>query len=75
MPDLTPRKHGDSCELVVELARTELSLREISTLRVGSTVRLPRAAREPLPVELDGCLVGSARVVERDGRLGVRLES
>ncbi|MBU0572887.1 MAG: flagellar motor switch protein FliN [Candidatus Margulisiibacteriota bacterium] len=60
-------------EVVAELGRTKLSLREILDLQEGSIIELDRLAGEPLDIKVGGQLVAQGEVVAIDDSYGIRI--
>ena len=60
-------------EVVVELGRTELQIKDILNLAQGSVVELDRMAGEPINILVNGKLVARGEVVVIDENFGVRI--
>ena len=60
-------------QAVVELGRTNLTLREVLELSEGSIIELDRLAGEPLDVKVGGQLVAQGEVVAVDDYYGLRI--
>jgi flagellar motor switch protein FliN len=60
-------------ELVVELGRTRLTVRELSELQKDDVVELDRVAGQPLDILAGGQLFGRGEVVLQDDRVGLRI--
>ena len=60
-------------EVVVELGRTDLQIKEILNLSSGSVVELNRMAGEPINIQVNGKLVARGEVVVIDENFGVKI--
>jgi len=60
-------------QAVVELGRTQLTLREVLELSEGSIIELDRLAGEPLDLKVGGQLVAQGEVVAVDDYYGLRI--
>ena len=60
-------------ELVVELGRTQLTVRELSELKTDDIVSLDRLAGHPLDILVGGQLFGRGEVVVADDRVALRV--
>ena len=60
-------------ELVVELGRTNLTVRELSELQADDVIRLDCLAGQPLDIMAGGQLFGHGEVVVQDDRIGIRI--
>jgi len=60
-------------ELVVELGRTKLTVRELSELKSDDIVPLDRLAGQPLDILVGGQLFGRGEVVVADDRVALRV--
>ena len=60
-------------ELVVELGRTELTVRELSELDTDDVIALDRLAGQPLDILVGGRLFGRGEVVVADDRVALRV--
>lgn len=60
-------------EVVVELGRTDLQIKEILSLAPGSVVELNRMAGEPINIMVNGKLVARGEVVVIDENFGVKI--
>jgi flagellar motor switch protein FliN/FliY len=60
-------------ELVIELGRTTLSVKDLSELKMDDVVQLDRAAGQPLDIRAGGRLVGRGEVVVTDDRVSLRV--
>ncbi|MDQ4213209.1 FliM/FliN family flagellar motor switch protein [Microbacterium sp. ASV81] len=65
---------GVEMELVVEIGRTRMPVREVLGLEPGRVVELDRAAGSPADIRLNGRLIGHGTVVVADGDFAVRVE-
>lgn len=65
---------GVEMELVVEIGRTRLPVRDVLSLEPGHVVELDRAAGSPADITLNGRLIGHGTVVVADGDFAVRVE-
>lgn len=64
---------GIPVELVIELGRTTLSVRDLSELKKDDVVKLDRGAGQPLDIRAGGRLVGRGEVVIQDNRVALRV--
>jgi flagellar motor switch protein FliN/FliY len=60
-------------ELVVELGRTRLTVRELSELTSDDVVSLDRLAGQPLDILVGGQVFGRGEVVVDDDRVALRI--
>ncbi len=60
-------------ELVVELGRTRLTVRELSELQEDDVVKLDSLAGQALEIMVGGQLFGRGEVVLQDERVGLRI--
>jgi len=60
-------------DVIVEIGRARISLRELLQLGVGSVVELGKAGGEPLDVLVNGKAIGRGEAVMVNDRFGVRL--
>ena len=60
-------------ELVAELGRTTLAVREILRLQPDSLITLPRSAGESLDLCIGGACVGRGEIVVADDSLALRI--
>jgi flagellar motor switch protein FliN/FliY len=65
---------GVEMELVVEIGRTRMPVRDVLTLEPGRVVELDRAAGSPADIRLNGRLIGHGTVVVADGDFAIRVE-
>ncbi|MFE7843693.1 FliM/FliN family flagellar motor switch protein [Microbacterium sp. NPDC057407] len=61
-------------DLVVEIGRTRMPVRDVLSLEPGRVVELDRAAGSPADIKLNGRLIGHGTVVVADGDFAVRVE-
>ncbi|OZD55353.1 hypothetical protein CH252_05575 [Rhodococcus sp. 06-1477-1B] len=73
-PARLSRIAGVEMELVVEIGRTRLPVRDVLGLEPGHVVELDRAAGSPSDITLNGRLIGHGTVVVADGDFAVRVE-
>lgn len=73
-PARLSRIAGVEMELVVEIGRTRLPVRDVLGLEPGHVVELDRAAGSPADITLNGRLIGHGTVVVADGDFAVRVE-
>lgn len=73
-PARLSRIAGVEMELVVEIGRTRLPVRDLLSLEPGHVVELDRAAGSPADITLNGRLIGHGTVVVADGDFAVRVE-
>lgn len=59
--------------LVVELGRLQLTLRDLAGLRRGQVLELGRGADEPVSLVLEGRPIGTGRLVNVEGEIGVQI--
>ena len=62
-------------EVVVELGRTDLQIKDILSLAPGSVVELNRMSGEPIDVLVNGKLVARGEVVVIDESFGIKIIS
>src|SRR4051794_22074926 len=67
------RLHDVPVELVVEIGRTKMTIRETLALGPGSIVTLDRTAGEPVDLLVNGKPVARGEVVVIDGEFGLRV--
>lgn len=60
-------------EMVVELGKTEMQVRDVVELAPGSVIELERSTGEPINVLVNGKLVARGEVVVVDESFGVRI--
>jgi flagellar motor switch protein FliN len=60
-------------QVTVELGRTEMTLREILSMRLGTVIELNRLAGEPVDILINGKLIARGEVVVIDDMFGVRV--
>ena len=65
--------HDIPIDLVVELGRATLSVREISQLEKDDVVELSRLVNEPLDILAGGQVFARGEVVVVDDRVGLRI--
>jgi len=65
---------GVEMDLVVEIGRTRLPVRDVLALKPGQVVELDRAAGSPADIKLNGRLIGHGTVVVADGDFAVRVD-
>ncbi|WP_217184111.1 FliM/FliN family flagellar motor switch protein [Streptomyces sp. AC495_CC817] len=73
-PQRLSRIAGVEMELVVEIGRTRMPVRDVLTLEPGRVVDLDRAAGSPADIRLNGRLIGHGTVVVADGDFAIRVE-
>lgn len=73
-PTRLSRIAGVEMELVVEIGRTRMAVRDVLNLEPGRVVELDRAAGSPADITLNGRLIGHGTVVVADGDFAVRVE-
>ncbi|MBI5507932.1 MAG: FliM/FliN family flagellar motor switch protein [Deltaproteobacteria bacterium] len=59
--------------VVVELGRIRLNAAQVTRLRTGQIIRLPRGPNDPVDLVVNGKLFARGELIEVDGELGVRL--
>jgi len=59
--------------VVVELARTQMQLREVMELQEGSVIELDRLAGDPVDVYINDHLFAKGEVIVVDDNFGVRI--
>ena len=59
--------------LTIELGGTQLPMREVLQLNVGSVVQLDKAADAPVELSINGKLIARGEVVVIDNRFGVKI--
>ena len=65
--------HDIPIDLVVELGRTTLSVRELSRLEADDVIELNRLVNEPLEIRAGGQAFARGEVVVVDDRVGLRI--
>jgi len=60
-------------EVIAELGRTKLNLREVLELAEGSIIELERLAGEPLDLRAGGQVIAQGEVVAIDDNYGIRI--
>lgn len=65
---------GVEMDLVVEIGRTRMPVRDVLSLEPGRVVELDRAAGSPADIMLNGRLIGHGTVVVADGDFAIRVE-
>jgi len=60
-------------ELVVELGRTRLTVKELSELQEDDVIKLDSLAGQPLEILVGGQLFGRGEVVLQEDRVGLRI--
>ena len=65
---------GVEMELVVEIGRTRMPVRDVLSLEPGRVVELDRAAGSPADIKLNGRLIGHGTVVVAEGDFAIRVE-
>ncbi|GAA1917064.1 hypothetical protein GCM10009775_06870 [Microbacterium aoyamense] len=73
-PQRLSRIAGVEMDLVVEIGRTRMPVRDVLSLEPGRVVELDRAAGSPADIKLNGRLIGYGTVVVADGDFAVRVE-
>lgn len=73
-PQRLSRIAGVEMELVVEIGRTRMPVRDVLALEPGRVVELDRAAGSPADIKLNGRLIGHGTVVVADGDFAIRVE-
>lgn len=73
-PQRLSRIAGVEMELVVEIGRTRMPVRDVLSLEPGHVVELDRAAGSPADIKLNGRLIGHGTVVVADGDFAIRVE-
>ena len=63
-----------SAPVVVELGRLRLNAAQVTRLRAGQIIRLPRGPNDPVDLVVNGKLFARGELIEVDGALGVRLQ-
>ncbi|MBL8195766.1 MAG: type III secretion system cytoplasmic ring protein SctQ, partial [Blastocatellia bacterium] len=59
--------------VVVELGRRNLTISDVTRLRIGQIIDLHRTPSEPVELSVDGKIIGKGELVDVDGELGVRI--
>ncbi|MCI1018287.1 FliM/FliN family flagellar motor switch protein [Microbacterium sp. C5A9] len=73
-PQRLSRIAGVEMELVVEIGRTRMPVRDVLSLEPGRVVELDRAAGSPADIKLNGRLIGYGTVVVAEGDFAIRVE-
>jgi flagellar motor switch protein FliN/FliY len=64
---------GVEVELSAELGRTDLTLRDITSLATESVLTLDQLVHEPVSVYVNGTRYATARLVVVDGEYGIEI--
>lgn len=59
--------------VVVELGRIRMNAAQVTRLRAGQLLRIPRGPNDPVDLVVNGKLFARGELIEVDGDLGVRL--
>lgn len=59
--------------IVVELGRRNMTIADVSRLRLGQIIDLKRTPSEPVDLTIDGKVIGKGELVDIEGDLGVRI--
>jgi len=59
--------------VVVELGRRNITISDVTRLRIGQIIDLQRLPTEPVDLTIDGKIIGKGELVDVDGELGVRI--
>lgn len=59
--------------MVIELGRLSLTVRDLAKLRRGQVLELARGAEDPVNLVVDGHLVGTGKLVNVEGEIGVQI--
>ncbi|ALX67028.1 FliM/FliN family flagellar motor switch protein [Microbacterium sp. XT11] len=73
-PQRLSRIAGVEMELVVEIGRTRMPVRDVLALEPGRVVELDRAAGSPADIRLNGRLIGHGTVVVAEGDFAIRVD-
>jgi flagellar motor switch protein FliN/FliY len=65
--------HDVPVEILVELDRRMLKIRDILDLQPGSIVEMPRSAGENIDIYIGGKLIGFGEIVIIENSMGVRI--
>ncbi|MFT7518336.1 MAG: flagellar motor switch protein FliN/FliY [Kiritimatiellia bacterium] len=65
--------HGIPIEMVVELGRARLTVRELSQLHADDVIELDRTTDEPLDIIVGGRVLARGEVVIVDDRISLRI--
>jgi type III secretion system YscQ/HrcQ family protein len=60
--------------VIVELGRIRLNAAQVTRLKAGQIIRLPRGPNDPVDLVVNGKLFARGELIEVDGELGVRLQ-
>lgn len=72
---ITQNLHGSEVEVVVDLAETRITTRELIGLRVGDVIKTEKDVHAPLNVAVQGVEKFHARVGQLKGQKAIRIES
>ena len=72
---ITENLHGSEVELVVDLAETRITTRELIGLRVGDVIKTEKDVNSPLSVSVQGVEKFHAKVGQLKGQKAIRIES
>ncbi len=72
---ITQNLHGSEVEVVVDLAETRITTRELIGLRVGDVIKTEKDVHAPLNVAVQGVGKFHARVGQLKGQKAIRIES
>jgi len=59
--------------VTVELARLSFTLEEVSSLKEGQIIELEKGQPELVDLSIDGKIIANGKLVDVEGKLGVRL--
>jgi flagellar motor switch protein FliM len=72
---ITQNLHGSEVEVVVDLAETRITTRELIGLRVGDVIRTEKDVHAPLNVSIQGVEKFHAKVGQVKGQKAIRIET
>ena len=72
---ITQNLHGSEVEVVVDLAETRITTRELIGLRVGDVIKTEKDVHAPLNVSIQGVEKFHAKVGQVKGQKAIRIET
>jgi flagellar motor switch protein FliN/FliY len=60
-------------DVIAELGRQQMKVRDLVSLRIGSVIELDRTAGSPVDVMVNGSLLAHGEVVVIDDEFGIRV--
>jgi type III secretion system YscQ/HrcQ family protein len=59
--------------VIVELARLNFTLEELSALKEGQVIQLDKSPPEAVDLSVDGKVIANGKLVDVEGKLGVQI--